>query len=188
MYPIISDHPDVQSRYVALRKEGQSHNMAEMLATRRSCMAKGMDRTFLEGKMHNHGLPQGFIGDKMMELARKAGVQTAGKVHISQLGPVTSHEAWVSGVDDVVRVCKKQGRGISGTVNVRGCEPPPPVQVRLAEDLVQESMQLALKKNPGKATDLRALREEVIEKHGQKKDDVNFLQKPEKRTKKVRVV
>lgn len=191
-YPVISDDPEVQARYVQLRARNQSHKLAEMLATRKTCMATGLDRSFLEGKHQNHGLPDGFVGEKMLERARKAGINPHGKVYISQLarngkGP-TDPQAWVSGVDDVRDTCKRRGLKCEGAVKTSGAEPPPPVQCRLAEDLVQEMMNKELKQSPGKAADLRTLREEVIERHGQKKDDVNFLVKPEKRRKKVRVV
>lgn len=33
-YPTVSDYPDVQAAYEAMREAGQSHNMAELLACR----------------------------------------------------------------------------------------------------------------------------------------------------------
>lgn len=46
MYPVVSDIPAVQERYEAMRAEGQSHNMAEMLALRAVPAARTTDDYF----------------------------------------------------------------------------------------------------------------------------------------------
>lgn len=189
MFQKISDNPEVQSRYVALRQSGQSHNMAEMLATRTPTGTRGTDRAFMQGRMHNSGLGDNFIDRRIYERARRAGISTGGKVYMASLGGKlgsANPEAWVSSRDDVIAVCKKRGFGYD---NVPAPEAPPRVQCRLAEDIVQETMQERLKENPGLATNLPALRHEIIEKHGQKADTVNYAKpkelKPKRTVRKV---
>jgi hypothetical protein len=183
-WPVISSNPDVQSRYVSMRERGESHNFAEMAATRSSPGLNGTETAFFRGKHLNQGLEDNFMGERMRKLARRAGISIEGKVFIGQMADKRGAEdprAWVSSPSEIKAWCEKTGAACDGLVKVKGSPPPPPVQVRLAEDIVQEKMQEYLVKDPSRAADIRSLREEIIEKHGAKKDDVNFA--PESETK-----
>lgn len=176
-WPVISSNPDVQSRYESMRERGESHNFAEMAATRSAPGLNGTETAFFRGKHLNQGLEDNFMGERMRKLARRAGISIEGKVFIGQMADKRGAEdpkAWVSSPSEIKVWCEKTGAACDGLVKVKGAPPPPPVQCRLGEDIVQEKMQQYLQKDPSRASDLRALREEVIERHGAKKDDVNF--------------
>lgn len=75
---------------------------------------------------------------------------------------------WVGSADEVIDICKRDGLHAEGLRNFTAPEAPPQYGVRLDEDIVQECIQEELAANPDKGKNLRELREEVIEKHGQK--------------------
>lgn len=176
-WPVISSNPEVQSRYEDMRRKGESHNFAEMAATRTAPGLNGTETAFFRGKHQNQGLEDNFMGERMRKLARKAGISIEGKVFIGQMADKRGAEdprAWVSSPSEIKRWCEETGAGCDGLVKVKASPPPPPVQCRLGEDIVQEKMQEYLKKDPSRAANLPELREEIIERHGAKKDDVNF--------------
>lgn len=176
-WPVISSDPSVQSQYESMRERGESHNFAEMAATRSAPGLNGTDTAFFRGKHLNQGLEDNFMGERMRKLARRAGISIEGKVYIGQMADKRGAEdprAWVSDTSDIRRYCEETGAACDGIVKVKGSAPPPPVQVRLAEDIIQEKMQACLKKDPSRASNLVELREEIIERHGAKRDDVNF--------------
>lgn len=190
--PTVSGNPEVQSRYEEMRRKGESHAMAEMLAARRPPNLNGTDTAFWRGKMLNNGLEDNFMGERMRKLARKAGIDIAGKVYMGQLADTRGAEdpkAWVSDTGDIKKLCETNGWGCEGSVRVKGAEPPPPTQVRMAEDLIAEKAAEILRQNPDRAKNLMELREEIIEKHGSKRDDVNFAPvsetKPKRKIRKV---
>lgn len=168
-YPTVSTNPDIQSRYEDLRDNGDSHNMAEMLATRSAPGTKNMDRAFLQGTHQNGGLDEKF-GREYLRRARKAGIPTTGKVYLSQLADgrgAATPAAWVSGLDDVRDGVRAGGHGAE-SLGIQAVEAPPRKQIRMAEDLVQRQMNVELAKDPSKASKLGELREAVIDKHGSK--------------------
>lgn len=191
-FPQVSSDADVQARYEAMRKRGESHAMAEMCAFRKAPGLNGTDTGFLKGKLLNHGIENNEFGDEMRRKARKAGISIDGKVYNPQMARrglgVRDPRAWISDTTDIRRYCEQTGAGCSGAVNIKGSEPEPPQQIRLAEDIIQEKMQQYLLKDPSKAANLMELREEIIEKHGSKKDDVNFAPEVPVKPKRIRKV
>jgi hypothetical protein len=164
--PTISPYPEIQESYVRMRRGGQSHNMAEMLAVRIPSGTRNTDRAFLEGRHSSYGLEATKMPEDYIRIAKQAGVNPHGKVYVSQLASKRGDpRAWVSSLGEVGDRCRESGRGCSA-LGIKAPEPPPTQQIRLAEDIVQEEMGKALVKNPGKATKLSELRREVIEKHG----------------------
>jgi hypothetical protein len=164
--PTVSPIPEIQAAYEQMRNNGQSHNMAEMLAVRIPSGTKNTDRAFMEGKHSNYGLESTKIPEYYLKRAMEAGVNPHGKVYVSQLASEWGDpRAWVSDLSEVGDRCRASGKGCAA-LGIEAVEPPPKQQIRLAEDLVQEEMTNALRKDPGKATKLTELRQEVIEKHG----------------------
>lgn len=170
-YPTVSDDPAVQSRYESLRREGQEHTFATVCVSRQSPTTRGLDRSFVQGRNgYDDGLNDSQIRERYYAAARKAGISTSGKFYVHGLADhQCDPNGWVSSLDEVRAKCVASGKSCEGAVNYQAPEGKPQRGVRLAEHIVQEKMQIALAQNPGKAKDLRGLREEVIEKHGQKK-------------------
>lgn len=169
-YPIVSTDEHIQALYVRLRKRGQSHAIAEMLAFREPPGTKNTDRAFMQGS-HVDCNVNGPLRERFLKKARKAGIQTEGRRYISQLADkrgVCTPEAWVSGVGDVRAACIAKGAGAE-SLGLKAVERDPTPSIPLAEDLVREQMAKEIAKDPGKARKLDDLREAVIEKHGSKR-------------------
>lgn len=173
-YPVISGNPAVQSHYETMRRNGESHSIAEMCATRFAPKMHGSERALLEGLTENHRIsrmPEDQL-DLRIAQARAAGVNTQGKVYADELarpGMTNDPEAWISGRDDFERVCRKNGWGCK-KLGIKAAQYQPEKKApRLAEPLVREMMGRKLESmDPGERqkTDLRELREQVIEDHG----------------------
>lgn len=170
-YPTVSDDPDVQGHYESLRRNGQEHTFATVAVSRCAPTTRGLDRSFVQGRNgYDDGLNDSRIREKYYAAARKAGISTSGKFYVHGLADYQCDpKAWVSDLGEVKAKCVAANKSCEGAVNYQAPEGKPQRGVRLAEHIVQEKMQIALAKDPGKATDLRGLREEVIERHGQKK-------------------
>jgi len=133
--------PDQYALYVAMRLDGVSHLMAEMLALQSPPMSN-TDREFLEGQGGCYDQFQGneFLGNYYGGMAKKAGVDTAGKVYLSGLAAFPGDpRAWVAGRGDAQRVCEDRGWSCDGSVKVRGeIQPRAEGKYQVADDLVAE--------------------------------------------------
>ncbi len=149
-YPVVSDDWLVQVRYWAIRLEGESHNMAEVLATR-AFPGLRTDALFNLGRVNgNQFEAQPWMGDYYKQRAEAAGVNTTGKYYSRALADYPGDPtAWVSDRGDVLRVCKEKGYRCTGLVDY---EPPPVVpipDVAIASDLVEEEIARRLSFDPG---------------------------------------
>lgn len=143
-WPVISAEASVQAHYEACRKNGCTHELAEMLATRSFPGTKGTDRAFMEGRHRDgsqfEGLPD-IVGKEYVRKALAAGVNPAGKYYSGTLARFPGDpRAWIDGLDDARRVAKERGVGLSGAINVKtpeGCESRDPAPYRVADDIVQ---------------------------------------------------
>jgi hypothetical protein len=141
--------------YMRMRRMGESHRMAKMLATGVS-PALRTDKEFRKGMNYQFaGAPA--LGDRYKAIAEAHGLSTNGLVYIRGLARFPGDPAaWISGRGDVVRIAKERGWGVSGSVNIerREVEPPPDIEVaddivgELATELVEEGM------DPREATEL----------------------------------
>ena len=155
--------------------EGKNSGFAAMLAQRRPSGTKGTDRAFLEGSHGAMDKVGKFSRERMLKMAKKAGISTQGKVYKGGLGRPDDHMAWVSGRDDVLAACKAKGLTCSGSVNYKSPEQEPK-RKKIAEDIVQNFMAVEVAKDPGLREKVQKnrnqrmeLREKVIEKHGNPK-------------------
>ncbi len=170
-FPIVSNNINVQAFYVHVRRNGESHSIAEMLAFQKAPAMQNSDQMFLRGKHQDHGLDKNDrFAESYIRRAHAGGVNPHGKVYMSNLadkrGP-GDPEAWVSGVDDVKRVCVERGHGCEA-LGIPLQERAPDTGPALADDIVQEAM-AGYTQDPGSPKDPRELREKIIEKHGTKK-------------------
>lgn len=127
---IVSSSPDRQAFYEKLRRDGVSHNMAEMCALQQPPGTSGSDRAFMEG--------------------------STGKRYIAQLGrkgfkPGTDPQAWVSGVDDLVARCRAQNKDceVAGRMKHRSNALPPPPPIDVAPDILQREIKREIAAEPG---------------------------------------
>jgi hypothetical protein len=148
-FPLISPNPNVQAFYEKMCMQGQSHNMAEVLATR-SFPGFTTNDTFLKGKKTGDQFDDcPVVGQYYREVAESAGVSTTGKVYLRGLANFPGDpRAWVSDKDDVLRVCKERGWSCEGVVNYTPPELPPSPDVKLAPDLVEREVRERLEENP----------------------------------------
>lgn len=165
-FPTISADPTIQDAYEGMRRRGESHNLAEMLALQ-AVPQIVTDNTFLTGHANGSQFekrPE--MGDFYRRRAEAGGQNVKGKVYLSGLAEYPGDpRAWVSGRGDVQKVCEERGYGCDGAVTVkrdRSVEPPPPVDV--ADDIVDEHAQMIVAKEPerGRTPEKKAeLKEQV---------------------------
>ena len=152
---------------------GGTEKFAAMCALQIAPGSKGSDRAFMEGRMNNQqldGMPR-LQAEYMVRDARKAGINISGKYYCGGLADGRAWrdpEAWVSSNDDILRVAKKRGKSVSGSVNYDAGPAPPPKRVALNERIIREEVAREKRLNPG-IKDTRALREKIIEKHAHPK-------------------
>lgn len=167
MFPTVSPDTIQQAWYVAMRLEGQSHSIAEMLATQKAPQSK-TDKEFLLGHANGNQFEnmQG-VGDYYHKIAREAGQDPKGKVYLHQLASFPGDpEAWVSGRSDVQKVCEQRGWSCQGDVNVKA-QPrsSAPSGGGLATDLVDKEVAMALRDPEHSHRPVEEIREQIIEQH-----------------------
>ncbi len=118
----VSDDFDTQVRYWQIRFKGESHAMAEMLATRSFPGLKGTDSVFMEGRklggQQFEGLPR-YMGEQYVSQALAAGVNPAGKYYSGTLARFPGDpRAWITGLGDARRIAAERGIGLTGAVTV----------------------------------------------------------------------
>lgn len=151
-YPQVSDRAHIQRFYEKLRREGQSHSLAEMFAFQQPPMSD-TDREFLEGQGGCYDQFPGemaAVGDFYRKKAEAAGVNITGKVYKSSLANEPGDvRAWVSSKDDVKRICEERGMGCTGAVNVPlRTDVKPKAKIPIADDLVAEAVEARIDENP----------------------------------------
>jgi hypothetical protein len=143
---------------------------AEMCALQIAPGTKGLDRTFMSGRMNNQQLDEmpPETAKWMVKEAREAGINISGKYYCGGVADKRrwrDPEAWVSSSDDILRVARKRRLAVSGTVNY---DPGPaaPKRKLINEKIVAEEVKKELRKNPrAKAGEVR---ERIIDKHAYK--------------------
>lgn len=167
-YPIVSSDPAVQKHYVLCRKEGTSHNLAEMYAFGQPPMSK-TDREFLEGH-HNGNQFEGaeWVGDHYKAIAESEGQCVKGKIYLNGLAAYPGDpRAWVTGRGDVQKVCEERGWDCEGMVDVKARRQPEKERLPMpvGEDIVAAKVESICAELPdGHMVDRADLTEQVREK------------------------
>lgn len=147
--PTVSTDLDVQFRYARMRFSGESHNMAEMLATRTFPGVK-TDAVFNNGKFSGDS---GKIGPQQLWLkqqAEAAGVSTNGKWYCSGLADFPGDPtAWIDSRNDVLRIAETKNMTVHGYVEHQGRQVAPVEDVEIADDLVRSEVEDIVESNPG---------------------------------------
>lgn len=173
----VADLPEHKQKiYRDCIERGESPRLALMLASRSAPVMGGSDRTFNEGQRRAMNDDHVVCRERVVDIAKKAGINTHGKYYMGQLGRYGDPMAWVSSVDDVKEVAKRKNLSVDGLVKHKARETPPPPPVVLAEDIKnrlvkQELAHVAAERGPAK-TELEARRrvssatERVIHEQG----------------------
>ncbi len=156
IWPWVSDDQAIQFSYEEMRRNGESHAIAEMLATRSFPGVKGTDSVFmqgrkLDGQQFEEAPPN--VGAHHMELARKAGVNTSGKYYSGTMARFPGDpRAWVSGLGDVRRIARERQMGVSGAVEIPapkyGDGYVPPEHYRVDDSSVAEHVDSIIGERP----------------------------------------
>lgn len=178
-YPTISTDQAVQAAYVQMRRDGQSHAMAEICALRKPPGANNTDRAFLEGRQNGEqlaGLPPQLAKRAAAEYKKATGRSVPqGSVYVSQLARRPNDpRAFVDSVGDIKRRCEQAGHACE-ELGVEGVDLPPPPKKKLSNMLmtqhIQRGIRRAVAENPklrGKRIDpkkLAEMKERIIDKH-----------------------
>lgn len=142
MYETVSDNPAIQAAYETMRRNGQSHMVADMLAHKRGPYLR-TDCTFLEGHVNgNQWEKHPEIGDLYAAEAKRQGVDITGAVYKSGLASYPGDPmAWVRDRGDVERVAREKGMKVEGSVSCdyRGCDEPPE-DIDVAPDIIEDKV------------------------------------------------
>lgn len=158
--------------YFEMVQAGEFPRGAAMCALMQPPRTKNTDRTFCEGAHRAMEDMPPSQRNRILKIAKRAGVKTEGKFYKGGLGHYTDQAAWVSSADDVLAVAKARNLTITGAVNHQGTVMPPK-RTKLAPDLVNEMVQKELKadgalrerirKQPKKLSELK---EKVVSTYG----------------------
>lgn len=170
--PVISKDCTVQSAYEEMRRAGQSHNIAEMLALRRLPACK-TDREFLAGHCNGSQFAKdAVLGNRYKEVAEQRGADVTGKVYLSGLAAFPGDpRAWVADRSDAEKVIRERGWSSEGLINVKGqTEGKPSEPIPLADDLAEHYADKEIIAEPKLALKPRQeVKEMVTEKYGRRK-------------------
>lgn len=140
----VSKDQSVQAFYIRMRCNGQSHNMAEMLALRKFPGVRGTDSQFMAGTHAQDDM----IDQARYDAARRQGVDTNGKRYLSSLARFPNDpEAWVSGLGDVRRVVTDRGWNCHGAIDHTGfefSEHERPADIPIASSIVAQHVSACL--------------------------------------------
>lgn len=169
------DGMGVRAWYDEMVASGESPTMAAMFATQRGPAVQGTDSEFMRREHDRMSSMEERQRDAIVEVARRAGINTHGKCYNGQLGKYNDPHAWVSTTSDVRKVAEEKGFTVKGAVNVKGPEPMPPEKVSLASDVLDGLEAKARIADPSlnerctkKPAARRALREQLTAKHAPK--------------------
>ena len=162
--------------YIWCREQGVDQTFAHMRACRRTPGTKNMDRTFgISSLRHMNGMGRNL--EKIVAIAKKAGISTQGKFYVGGLGRYDDPHAWCASAEDVFTAAKLKHLTLSGPLNYQGASesPEPPPKVKLAPDVMRRLERQRLKSEPGLAERVKrsprarkAVREEIVAAHTRK--------------------
>ncbi len=149
--------PPQLDRYIDMRQSGESRNMALVLASQKF-PATRTDQNFNRGRVNGNQFEScPGRGDMLRAQAEAAGVSTTGKYYCSGLAEFWGDpEAWVSDRSDVLRVCREKNLTCHGVVEHEGHEVEPMGDVTVAEDILQNEIDMEVEVDPScNVNDLR---------------------------------
>jgi hypothetical protein len=175
----VAGWPDWQQCFYELMVESGNHPvMAHMLACRQAPVMGQSDRSFCESLHRRMSGRSEQERTAMVELARRAGINTDGKFYVGGLGTYSDPTAWVSNIEDARRALElKPHLNAEGLVRKKATHIPdgPPPRKILADDLAAEMIHKEIAADPKLAEKVRKkqvsaseLREMVEDKYAYK--------------------
>lgn len=151
-FPKVSDDPSIQAFYVARRKEGVSHNLAEMFAHQQAPLPKD-DTAWLaaQSRAIGGGDLTAPAREHYQNVAKAAGVHTGGSVYMPDIASFSGDpKAWVSNHSEYKRRLEERGDGWSdGTQTVKARDAVEPEKdVDVAPDIVENRVLDMMEANP----------------------------------------
>lgn len=170
-------------RAVALYKQiianGETERWATMCALQSPPGSRNTDRAFSQSQVRKMNRMPKQNRDKIIAIAKQAGINTENKFYVGALGKYGDPKAWVSSAEDVITSCKEQNCGVNGVLNFNAphtVDIVPPARKALSDELVAEMSVKEMRADPALAEKVRKnpkvkreLREKVIDKYGKKK-------------------
>lgn len=170
------DASGIRHIYDKLIKEGQSPNMAAMLASMKPPGTWNTGKEFSRRENERMRSLDDKQREDIVEIAKKAGINTQGKTYNGQLGRYNDPLAWVSDTSDVKNAAIKKEMNIDGMVKVNAYRGPRKKK-RLASDIVDRLEKQSRTRDPKldekcRKSDnaRRELREKLVNRHSKKKD------------------
>ena len=144
--PRISEDPVIQRRYEELRRNGESHRMAEVLACRKFPHFSGTNDDWMRGRENGkqfEGNP--WLGEHYKRVAERAGVSTTGKIYCTGVAAYPGDpRAWVSDTSDVLAVARERNLTVDGIIKHQGHQVEPTKDIEIAPDiLAREAIKLS---------------------------------------------
>jgi hypothetical protein len=171
------DRAGIRHIYDCLIKDGQSPNMAAMLASMKPPGSWNTGKDFSKRENDRMRCLADDQREDIVRVAKSAGINTHGKTYNGQLGGYKDPMAWVSDTGDVRKAAIAKEMDIDGMVKVNAYRGPKK-KVRLAEDIIDRLEGDARKKNRKldescKKSDnaRKELRGKLVDKHGARKKD-----------------
>jgi hypothetical protein len=164
--------------YLSYREQGIPDWLAFPQAVRRAWGARYTDRAFGDHARQKMNAMHPYFRDRIVAIARKAGINTEGKYYLSGLGRYDDPRAWVSTASDVLETARRDNLTVRGAVRhqavPRGEPESGPV---IAQDIEQSLVREYLQRDPAlRAKVLRRpkkempkLREQIRATHGKKR-------------------
>lgn len=146
----VSDDFEQQARYWRMRRDGQSHKMAEMLACRAFPGLNGTDKAFNRGRHNGKQFERcPALGNYFKSIADRAGVSVTGRHYCYGLGRFPGDpRAWVQDTSDVLRIARERKLNVEGIVNYQAEPVEPSPDVSLAPDIWHRETQAILQEDP----------------------------------------
>ncbi len=166
-----------RNAYARMRLRGESHNLAELLASRRAPGIGITDSIFMSGRWGKAGIQDEEVANLYRQIAQDNGVSSEGKTYCSQLASFPGDpSAWIDSVADVKRVAADKGMTLEGGINYTpsGVLDNPvddldgPYEV--AEDIIDDEIVSAAEDNPDLAEEWVAKPEKLADAREQVKE------------------
>lgn len=165
--------PEYRELFDEMIADGQTPQFAMMCIHQKASNIGGGDSAFGRSAMRRMNGMRPDDQERIVAIARKAGVQTEGKYYCGQLGKYDNPLAWCSTADDLKKSCQIQNFGCDGVVKNKRVDTGPTQGPKLAKDIVNREVDRKLSKDAKLREQLETgnrkisdVREQVVAKHG----------------------
>lgn len=163
--------------YQQILANGETAEWAAMCALQSAPGSKNTDRALCEGGRQRMESMDDFNRNKILAIAKKAGINTQGKFYKAGLGRYNDPRAWVASQDDILATAKAKKLKVEGVVNCDYSEPlaNPPKKAPMPEDIIKREALGLMRKDPALAAKVKSspkakqeLRERIVATHSRK--------------------